>query len=108
MGLRLRPLAAAFDPTGPTSRNRGREVIASKREGPGLEVGEGRFGGPERYLPLRERTGFGSWESVGGARVGKDVVQSEVGDPMEMPDVPGNELQVVVDGSGCDLQVGVG
>lgn len=27
---------------------------------------------------------------------------------MEVPDVPGHELQVVIDGSGCYLQVGIG
>lgn len=59
------------------------------------------------HLELREGTGFESWKSVCSARVGKDVVQSEVRDPLEMPDVPGNELEVVKDGRSCDLQVGV-
>ena len=45
---------------------------------------------------------------MGSARVGEDVVQSEIGDAMEMADVTGNELKVVIDGCGCDLQVGVG
>jgi hypothetical protein len=36
---------------------------------------------------------------VRSARVGQDAVQWEVRDPLEMPDVPGNELELVEDGN---------
>ena len=45
---------------------------------------------------------------MGDSRVGEDVVQSQVGDSTEMSDVPCNELQIMIDGSRCDLKVGIG
>ena len=45
---------------------------------------------------------------MSGAGFGEDVIQSEVGDALEMAKIARNQLEVVVDGRGCDLQVGVG
>ena len=42
-----------------------------------------------------------------GARIGEDMVQPEVGDALEMPKVACNQLEAVIEGRGCDLQVGI-
>lgn len=59
------------------------------------------------YLQLVERKGWGNWHSVSGPGIGQDMVQPEVGDPLEMSDVPGNEFKVVIDCGGRDLEVSV-
>jgi hypothetical protein len=46
--------------------------------------------------------------SVGRTGLGENVVKPEVRDTHEMAEVARDEFQVVKEGRGCDLQIGVG